>query len=146
MTLFHRLRLAVRRLPSPPYPQQCWVQTAALPAAAAAVQQARVLDGRSIAAAWQEELAHDVRDIVARAGRPPGLGVVLVGSRPDSVLYVVRKREACERVRHPALPPPVACNGSPGSRLQEVDKCHPALLCPTNRWACLRKCGSCLRV
>lgn len=33
-----------------------------------------------------------------RAGRAPGLGVVLVGDRPDSLLYVTRKREACERV------------------------------------------------
>lgn len=31
-------------------------------------------------------------------GRPPGLGVVLVGGRRDSELYVTRKKEACERV------------------------------------------------
>ncbi len=59
---------------------------------------AQVLDGRAVAAAWQEELAHDVREVLAKAGRPPGLGVVLVGSRPDSLLYVSRKQEACERV------------------------------------------------
>ncbi|KAL4458107.1 hypothetical protein ABPG75_012972 [Micractinium tetrahymenae] len=60
--------------------------------------QAQVLDGRAVAAAWQEELARDVRDVLTKGGRPPGLGVVLVGSRPDSLLYVSRKREACERV------------------------------------------------
>lgn len=59
---------------------------------------AQVLDGRAVAAAWQEELARDVRDVLTKSGRPPGLGVVLVGSRPDSLLYVSRKREACERV------------------------------------------------
>lgn len=64
--------------------------------------QAQVLDGRAVAAAWQEELAHDVRDVLTKGGRPPGLGVVLVGSRPDSLLYVSRKREACERVRRGA--------------------------------------------
>lgn len=66
-----------------------------------------MLDGRAVAAAWQEELAHDVRDVLAKGGRPPGLGVVLVGSRPDSLLYVSRKREACEKVRvrwHAPLP------------------------------------------
>ena len=36
--------------------------------------------------------------IVAAAGRPPGLGVVLVGDRPDSHVYVLRKREACESI------------------------------------------------
>ncbi|EFN58676.1 hypothetical protein CHLNCDRAFT_48501 [Chlorella variabilis] len=59
---------------------------------------ARVLDGRAVATTWQEELARDVRDVYAKGGRPPGLGVILVGSRPDSLLYVTRKREACERV------------------------------------------------
>jgi hypothetical protein len=68
-------------------------------AAPAAAPHARILDGRAVAAAWQEELARDVRDVYAKGGRPPGLGVVLVGSRPDSLLYVTRKREACERVR-----------------------------------------------
>lgn len=62
-------------------------------------RQATILDGRAVAAAWQEELARDVRDVYAKGGRPPGLGVILVGSRPDSLLYVTRKREACERVR-----------------------------------------------
>lgn len=60
--------------------------------------QARVLDGRAVAAEWQEELAAAVREVRARGGRTPGLGVVLVGSRPDSLVYVARKREACERV------------------------------------------------
>ncbi|KXZ47921.1 hypothetical protein GPECTOR_32g534 [Gonium pectorale] len=30
-------------------------------------------------------------------GRPPGLGVVLVGNRPDSMLYVAKKQEACQK-------------------------------------------------
>ena len=76
-----------------------------LHSAAATARHARVLDGRAVAAAWQEELAHDVRDVYAKGGRPPGLGVVLVGARPDSLLYVTRKREACERVCHPAAKP-----------------------------------------
>lgn len=36
--------------------------------------------------------------MTAARGRAPGLGVVLVGERSDSMLYVARKREACERV------------------------------------------------
>lgn len=59
---------------------------------------ALVLDGRAVAANWEAELAEQVQAIRDRGGRPPGLGVILVGSRPDSLVYVTRKREACDRV------------------------------------------------
>lgn len=58
----------------------------------------RLLDGKQCALEWQEEMAKEVKHIVATAGRPPGLGVVLVGDRPDSHVYVLRKREACESI------------------------------------------------
>ena len=61
-------------------------------------EKAIILDGRAVSAAWQDELAQQVQDIRSRGGRPPGLGVILVGNRPDSQLYVTRKQEACERV------------------------------------------------
>ena len=57
-----------------------------------------MLDGRAVAAQWQEELAREVASMRARGLRRPGLGVVLVGERPDSQLYVARKQEACSRV------------------------------------------------
>lgn len=59
---------------------------------------ARILDGRVIAARWQDELALEVADIKARGGRPPGLGVILVGDRPDSYLYISRKQDACKQI------------------------------------------------
>lgn len=65
---------------------------------APSLHRAVILDGRAVAAAWQDELALEVADVKARGGRPPGLGVILVGGRPDSQLYVTRKQEACERV------------------------------------------------
>jgi methylenetetrahydrofolate dehydrogenase (NADP+) / methenyltetrahydrofolate cyclohydrolase len=45
---------------------------------------ARLLDGRSIAAAIRESVLPDVHAFTARAGRPPGLGIVLVGEDPSS--------------------------------------------------------------
>lgn len=66
--------------------------------AASSHHRAVVLDGRAVSAAWQAELTRDVRSIRASCGRPPGLGVVLVGSRPDSLIYVTRKKDACDRV------------------------------------------------
>ena len=81
------------------------------------------MDGTAAAAAWEREMAAEVRAIVSdgdgdgiddggssssssstsssssfRQRRPPSLAVVLVGDRPDSVLYVTRKLEAAARV------------------------------------------------
>lgn len=59
---------------------------------------AAVLDGKKIAGQWQSDLEAKVTDVTSLLGRAPGLGVVLVGSRPDSRLYVQRKQEACVKV------------------------------------------------
>lgn len=59
---------------------------------------ATVLDGKKIAGQWQSDLEAKVTDVTSLLGRAPGLGVVLVGSRPDSRLYVQRKQEACVKV------------------------------------------------
>jgi 5,10-methylene-tetrahydrofolate dehydrogenase/methenyl tetrahydrofolate cyclohydrolase len=44
---------------------------------------------------WVEEVAAEVKEVTQHLRRPPGLAVVLVGSRPDSLLYVTRKKETC---------------------------------------------------
>jgi methylenetetrahydrofolate dehydrogenase (NADP+)/methenyltetrahydrofolate cyclohydrolase len=55
---------------------------------------ARLLDGRAIAAAIRESVLPDVHGFTARAGRPPGLGIVLVGEDPSSEIYVRNKIRA----------------------------------------------------
>jgi methylenetetrahydrofolate dehydrogenase (NADP+)/methenyltetrahydrofolate cyclohydrolase len=55
---------------------------------------ARLLDGKAIAAAIREAVVPDVRAFTARAGRPPGLGIVLVGEDPASEVYVRNKIRA----------------------------------------------------
>jgi methylenetetrahydrofolate dehydrogenase (NADP+) / methenyltetrahydrofolate cyclohydrolase len=52
---------------------------------------ARLLDGRVIAAAIRESVLPDVHAFTARAGRPPGLAIVLVGEDPSSEIYVRNK-------------------------------------------------------
>ena len=52
---------------------------------------ARLLDGRVIAAAIRESVLPDVHAFTARAGRPPGLAIVLVGADPSSEIYVRNK-------------------------------------------------------
>ncbi len=55
---------------------------------------ARLLDGRAIAAAIRESVLPDVHAFTARASRPPGLGIVLVGEDPSSEIYVRNKVRA----------------------------------------------------
>ena len=52
---------------------------------------ARLLDGIAVAHAIRTELRPAVDAFTARAGRPPGLGLVLVGDHPESGLYVTSK-------------------------------------------------------
>jgi methylenetetrahydrofolate dehydrogenase (NADP+)/methenyltetrahydrofolate cyclohydrolase len=52
---------------------------------------ARVLDGTAVAAAIRAELRPAIDAFRTRAGRPPGLGIVLVGDDPASHLYVNNK-------------------------------------------------------
>jgi methylenetetrahydrofolate dehydrogenase (NADP+) / methenyltetrahydrofolate cyclohydrolase len=52
---------------------------------------ARLLDGTAVAQHIRTELRPAVERFTARAGRPPGLGLVLVGDNPASELYVTSK-------------------------------------------------------
>ena len=52
---------------------------------------ARVLDGTAVANQIRAEVAPAVAAFTARAGRPPGLGIVLVGDDPASAIYVRNK-------------------------------------------------------
>jgi len=58
---------------------------------------AGLLDGRGVADRLIANVAHAVRQAVARGERAPGLAVVLVGDDPASDLYVGNKVRACER-------------------------------------------------
>jgi methylenetetrahydrofolate dehydrogenase (NADP+) / methenyltetrahydrofolate cyclohydrolase len=52
---------------------------------------ARLLDGNAVAAAIRESVRPDVDAFRMKAGRPPGLGIVLVGENPASEIYVRNK-------------------------------------------------------
>ena len=49
---------------------------------------ARVLDGTAVAQQIRAEVGPAVAAFTERAGRPPGLGIVLVGDDPASEIYV----------------------------------------------------------
>ena len=55
---------------------------------------AALIDGKGFAAGLRERIAAAVPDFVAKAGRKPGLAVVLVGEDPASQVYVRSKGKA----------------------------------------------------
>ena len=55
---------------------------------------ARLLDGTAIAASIRAAVAPEVAAFTARTGRPPGLGIVLVGDDSASEIYVRNKVKA----------------------------------------------------
>ena len=55
---------------------------------------ARVLDGQALAARMQSEITPAVKSFTAAHGRPPGLGIVLVGHDAASEVYVRHKVKA----------------------------------------------------
>jgi methylenetetrahydrofolate dehydrogenase (NADP+)/methenyltetrahydrofolate cyclohydrolase len=52
---------------------------------------ARVLDGQALARTIQGEIRPEVEAFTSQHGRPPGLGIVLVGDNPASEVYVRNK-------------------------------------------------------
>lgn len=56
----------------------------------------RILNGKELAATLRAEQTEEIRQLLPRAGRPPGLGVILVGDDPASHAYVRNKRNACK--------------------------------------------------
>ena len=57
-----------------------------------------LLDGKATAAAIRAELAEEVTLLTAKAGRRPGLAVILVGDDAASATYVRNKERACREI------------------------------------------------
>lgn len=59
---------------------------------------AKRLDGRLLAARYEDSLRASIAQHLANADSPPGLAVVRVGDDPASGVYVRKKAQACGRV------------------------------------------------
>ena len=57
-----------------------------------------VVNGLELANELREEMAEEIRGIVASGGRAPSLTVVLVGDDPASRSYIKGKQRACSRI------------------------------------------------
>ena len=83
---------------------------------------ARVLDGTAVANQIRNELRPAVDAFTARAGRPPGLGIILVGDDPASHVYVTGKmKSATETGLRADIQQMVATTSLP-ELLQAVDR------------------------
>jgi methylenetetrahydrofolate dehydrogenase (NADP+)/methenyltetrahydrofolate cyclohydrolase len=59
--------------------------------ASSSTAEARVIDGRAVAAEVTEAVGRETRRLLAETGMVPGLAVVLVGNNPASQVYVASK-------------------------------------------------------
>ena len=59
---------------------------------------AQLLDGKALAQKIQHELQQTIAALVPKAGRSPGLAVLMVGDNPASAVYVRNKEKACEKL------------------------------------------------
>lgn len=57
-----------------------------------------LIDGKKIANEIKDEIANQVRKLLAGGGRPPHLAAILVGEDPASETYVNNKAKACKQV------------------------------------------------
>lgn len=58
----------------------------------------KIIDGKKISSDIKDEIAQQVKKIVAQGQRPPHLTAVLVGNDPASLSYVKSKEKASEKV------------------------------------------------
>jgi methylenetetrahydrofolate dehydrogenase (NADP+)/methenyltetrahydrofolate cyclohydrolase len=59
------------------------------------VSQARIIDGKAIAAEVRAEVAREAAAFREQTGRVPGLATLLVGEDPASAIYIGGKQRAC---------------------------------------------------
>jgi methylenetetrahydrofolate dehydrogenase (NADP+) / methenyltetrahydrofolate cyclohydrolase len=83
---------------------------------------ARMIDGKSIAAALRSRLANDVAARVAAGLRCPGLAVILVGDDPASSVYVRSKAKQCVEIGMHSFEHRLPVNTSEGELLRLISQ------------------------
>ena len=83
---------------------------------------ARLLDGMAVANQIRAELRPALDAFTTRAGRPPGLGIVLVGDDPSSHIYVSNKLKSAAETGLRADLEPLPASASLAELLAVVDR------------------------
>ena len=58
----------------------------------------KLIDGKKIAQKYKKNIKEKITKIRERYGKQPGLAVILVGERKDSITYVNMKKKTCEEL------------------------------------------------
>ncbi|MBU1832819.1 MAG: methylenetetrahydrofolate dehydrogenase (NADP+)/methenyltetrahydrofolate cyclohydrolase [Zhongshania marina] len=84
---------------------------------------ALILDGKTLAASWEEQLTSRVAALKNRSnGRTPILATILVGDDPASATYVKMKGNACRRVGMDSLAVEMPGSTTTGQLLAKIDE------------------------
>ncbi len=84
---------------------------------------ARILDGKTLAASWEEQLAKRVAVLKEKsAGKTPILATILVGDDPASATYVKMKGNACRRVGMDSLAVEMSADTTTEQLLAKIDE------------------------
>jgi methylenetetrahydrofolate dehydrogenase (NADP+)/methenyltetrahydrofolate cyclohydrolase len=84
---------------------------------------ALILDGKTLAASWEEQLTERVSALKNRSnGRTPILATILVGDDPASATYVKMKGNACRRVGMDSLAVEMPGSTSTEQLLAKIDE------------------------
>lgn len=83
---------------------------------------ARLLDGRKLAARLKKEIRQSVEEMQARGLRRPGLAAILVGRDPASEIYVRNKRKACVEAGIHSLAHDLSQSASEQALLELIDQ------------------------
>lgn len=82
-----------------------------------------VLDGKALAAQWEDELRRRVARLQDKSGgRTPILATILVGDDPASATYVKMKGNACRRVGMDSLAVELPSSTTTGQLLAKIDE------------------------
>lgn len=85
---------------------------------------ARIIDGKSIAAKVEAEIAQQVAELRDASGVVPHLVAILVGDDPASAVYVRGKQRACERIGIKSTLHRLPATASERELLELVERCN----------------------
>jgi methylenetetrahydrofolate dehydrogenase (NADP+)/methenyltetrahydrofolate cyclohydrolase len=85
---------------------------------------ATIIDGRQVASRVRAQVAEEVKAVVERGRRPPGLATILVGEDPASAIYVSNKRKACAEVGIADLHRHLPAEATQAEIAELIDECN----------------------
>lgn len=83
---------------------------------------ALLLDGKALAASWEEQLSQRVQSLKDKSGgKTPILATILVGADPASATYVKMKGNACRRIGMDSLAVEMSADTTTEQLLEKID-------------------------